>query len=267
VRLDDARGFVFDIDGTLVHRGRGEIHVQPGAVDVLRRILDSGRRFVLFTNGSHFAPEAFAAELRGCGLPVDDDDVLTPLCSVNSYLRTRYRDPAVLTFATDAAREYLLRTGIRLVDGAEPVEVVFVAHPPVADFAELERAARAVLGGARLLTASYAPAYAGADGPILSRGAMVAAAIAKVSSTRPVVVGKPSRAAVRTIEERLGVANEDLVVVGDDATMDVALGRLAGARTILVRTGTSGNVAPEALAASRRPDAIVDGVAELLRAL
>ncbi len=38
----------------------------------------------------------------------------------------------------------------------------------------------------RLLTASYAPAYAGADGPILSRGAMVTAALAKASGARPI---------------------------------------------------------------------------------
>ncbi len=266
VRLDGARGFVLDIDGTLVHRGAGRIHVQPGAADVLARIRASGRRFVLFTNGSHFAPETFASELRGIGLPVGDDEVLTPLCSVQSYLRSHQRDGAVLLFGTEAARAYLVRLGVRIVEGddAAPVDAVFVAHPPVADFAELERAARAVLGGARLLTGSYAPAYAGADGPIFSRGAMLTAAIGKASGAKPVVVGKPSRSAIRAIQDRLGVQPSELVVVGDDLTMDVALGRLAGARTVLVRTGISGRVELDDIAENRRPDSVVDGVAKLL---
>ena len=91
------------------------------------------------------------------------------------------------------------RAGIGVVDGddATRVDAVFVAHADAVDFARLERAARAILAGAPLLTGSYVPAYAGANGPIFSRGAMITAALAKATGTRPVVVGKPSRAAVQ----------------------------------------------------------------------
>ena len=104
------------------------------------------------------------------------------------------------------------------------VDVVFVAHTDWTGFDELERAAQAVIGGARLLTGSYVRAYAGANGPILSRGAMVTAAIAKASGARPVVVGKPSRPAVREYARRLGVAPAEAAVVGDDLHLDIALG-------------------------------------------
>ena len=53
-------------------------------------------------------------------------------------------------------------------------------------------------------------------------------------------------------------------MIGDDFTMDVALGRLGGAKTILVRTGTSGSVERESIPEEQRPDEVVDGVAELL---
>ena len=79
VRLDDVRGFVFDVDGTLVHRAGNELHVQPGAAEVLARIRASGRPFAIFTNGTHEPPEAFAAGLRSVGLDVADDELLTPL--------------------------------------------------------------------------------------------------------------------------------------------------------------------------------------------
>jgi HAD superfamily hydrolase (TIGR01450 family) len=258
-KLGKARGFVFDVDGTLVHRAGDDVHVQPGAVEVFERIRSSGRPLVVFTNGSHEAPEAFAAGLRAVGLPVADDELLTPLRSVQTYLRP---GASVLLFATAPAREWLERAGMRLAE--DDPDAVFVAHADRVDFEQLERAARAVIGGARLLTASYAPAYAGANGPILSRGAMTAAAIAKASSTRPVIVGKPSRAALRTIAVRTGMRTQDLVVVGDDLTMDVALGRMGGARTILVATGTSGRLELDGIPERRRPDAIVGGVADLL---
>jgi NagD protein len=266
VRLDDVRGFVLDIDGTLVHRGGDELHVQPGAREVLARIRASGRPLALFTNGSHESPESFAASLRAVGLDVADQELLTPLRSVQTYLREHFRDGSVLLLGNAAAREYLLRVGVRLVgsEDATRASVVLVATPEAVDFPELERAVRTVQGGARLLTGSYAPAYAGANGPIISRGAMIAAALAKATGRRPVVVGKPSQAALRTISEQLGLPPGELAVIGDDVTMDVAIGRLGGARTILVRSGISGGVRVDGLPAGQRPDAVVEGIAGLL---
>ena len=264
MRLDGVKGVVLDVDGTLVHRIGDEVHVQPGAREALARIRASGRRLAIFTNGSHEPPEWFAANLRAAGLDVADEELLTPLRSVHRYLRMRRLRGPVLTFATESAREYLAAQGMPLAAENGSVETVFVAHPETLDFALLERAARSIIGGARLLTASYAPGYAGGEGMIISRGAMTTAALAKASSTRPVIVGKPSRAALKTIEEQVGVGGEQLAVIGDDLTMDVALGRLGGARTVLVASGISGRPALVDIPERRRPDAVIGGIAELL---
>jgi len=159
VRLNDVHGFVFDVDGTLVHRAGAEVRPLPGASEVLDTIRESGRPFALFTNGSHMPPAAFAHELRGAGLPIADDQVLTPLCSMQTYLERR-GDVSGLPFVTDSARDYLGSEGVRLVDGGdhERIDAVFVAHPKDVDFGRLELAARAVISGARLLTGSYVAA-------------------------------------------------------------------------------------------------------------
>jgi HAD superfamily hydrolase (TIGR01450 family) len=265
LRLDDVRGFVFDVDGTLVHRGPdGRGRPQPGARDVLERIRASGRPLVLFTNGSHIGAAAIARGLREDGLPVADDELLTPIESAISYLRRRHVDRPALLFATDVTRERMAAAGIPLAS-ADEAEVVFVAHIDEIDMASLERAARAVARGAPLLTGSYAPAYAGANGPIFSRGAMATAAIAKATGARPKVVGKPSHAAVAEVSSRLGLPAHELAVIGDDLGMDIALGRLGGSRTVLVRSGISGTVALDRLPPQRRPDAVVDAVADLLQ--
>lgn len=238
--------------------------MQPGALEVLAKIRASGRPLALFTNGTHETPESFAAGLRRAGLEIADEEMLTPLRSLQTYLRIH--DGGVLPFANDSAREYLARAGVRVLAGedAEHADVVFVATPEALEFEELERGARAVLAGAQLLTASYAPAYAGANGPIISRGAMTTAALAKASSTEPLIVGKPSEAALETISEQLGVPTAEVAVIGDDLGMDIALGRLGGARTILVQTGISGRVELDDVAPDLRPDAVVGSVADLL---
>jgi HAD superfamily hydrolase (TIGR01450 family) len=264
VRLDDVRGFVLDVDGTLVHRDGDAVHLLPGAVDLLGRIRASGRPLALFTNGSHIPPAGFASGLRDAGLDVADEELLTPLSSTVTHFRAR-PGASVLLFGTAAAAAYLWEHGIAVSESpVERTDAVLVTHTDTVDFDRLERGARAILGGARLLTGSYVPAYAGANGPIFSRGAMVTAALAKVTGRRPLVVGKPSRAAVRTMVEQLGVPSEDLVVIGDDLDLDIALGLLGGSRTILVRSGISGTATGDRLTGRRRPDLIVDGVADLL---
>ena len=263
MRLDDVRGFVFDVDGTLVRRFPDGVHPLPGAVEVLNAIRESGRKLAIFTNGSHLTPEAFARELRADGLPVSDEEIVTPVRSALSYLRRRHDGAPVLLFAQPPVRERMIEEGVNVVDG-EGAEVVLVLHVDDADFPELERAARAILGGARLLTANYLPAYAGANGPIFSRGAMVTAAIAKAASARPTVVGKPSKAAVQELRDRLGVPSEDLLVTGDDVRMDVGLGHIGGSRTVLVRSGITGDMDLSRLPEDRRPHAVIDAVEELL---
>jgi ribonucleotide monophosphatase NagD (HAD superfamily) len=153
--------------------------------------------------------------------------------------------------------------GVPLTDTDE-ADVVFVAHLDQVDMDAMEAAARAVLGGARLLTANYLRGYWGAKGIIFSRGAMITAGIARVTGARPVVVGKPSRPAVSEISAHLGVPSEQLAVIGDDIGMDIALGHIGGSKTVLVRSGMSGTVDLDQIPERQRPHAVVDGVHEIL---
>jgi ribonucleotide monophosphatase NagD (HAD superfamily) len=168
-----------------------------------------------------------------------------------------------MVFGSESVRGRMAAEGIPLVDTDE-AEVVFVAHLDQVDMDAMETAARAVLNGARLLTANYLRGYWGADGIVFSRGAMITAGIAKVTGARPVVVGKPSRAAVEEISTHLDVPSERLAVIGDDVGMDIALGHIGGSRTVLVRSGMSGADDLDAIPERRRPHAVVDGVAEIL---
>jgi HAD superfamily hydrolase (TIGR01450 family) len=267
-RLKDAKAFMFDIDGTLLHRGPdGRGHPQPGAVEVLKHIRASGRTLVLFTNGSHVPSPRIAQGLRDDGLHVANDEVLTPVDSATAWLQRHPKRHPVHAFATESVQEHMRANDVALTD-QEDAGAVFVAHLQDVALAEVERAARAITTrGAPLFTSSYVRGYAGANGIIFSRGAMITAAIAKVSGVRPRVLGKPSRAAVTALQDRLGVPAQDIAVIGDDLGMDIALGKLGGSQTVLVRSGISGQIDLDGVAPQRRPDAAIAGVADLLDVL
>ena len=140
-----------------MHRAGDAVHVQPGAREALARLRASGRRLAIFTNGSHDSPAWFAAGLRAAGLDIADAEMLTPLRSVQAYLRMRRLDGRVLA-SKPSRRDGSWRRNIRSPP-TNAVDAVFVAHADAVHFPLLERAARAIIAGARLLTASYAPAW------------------------------------------------------------------------------------------------------------
>jgi ribonucleotide monophosphatase NagD (HAD superfamily) len=166
-------------------------------------------------------------------------------------------------FGSEATRARMAAAGVPLLD-TEAARVVFVSHVEDVSLDLMETAARAVSNGAKLLTANYQRGFWGANGIIFSRGAMVTAGIARVTGARPIVVGKPSRAAVDEISTRLGVPSSEVAVIGDDIGMDIALGHLGGSKTILVRSGMSGTVDLNDIPEKQRPHAVVDGVEQIL---
>ena len=187
-----------------------EMHVIPGAREVLERVA----RVRPPVRALHERQPHGAGRVRAASCAPRACRSRTSRCSRRSAPCRRTSSASAATRAScrsrpSRARAYLERaSACSLVDGTNGARVDAVlrrARRRRSTSSELERAARAVIAGARLLTGSYVPAYAGANGPILSRGAMITAAIAKASGARPIVVGKPSRAAVRELERRLGV--------------------------------------------------------------
>ncbi len=64
--------------------GRGRNLARSTSSSAFARL---GRPLVLFTNGSHIGAEAIARGLRDDGLPINDDELLTPVESAITYLR------------------------------------------------------------------------------------------------------------------------------------------------------------------------------------
>ena len=74
-RLAAARGFVFDMDGTLVlgdRTGHG-LRPLPGALEITQWAARRGRPFVVFTNGTNRTPAAYAQIMRELGFPLPDE--------------------------------------------------------------------------------------------------------------------------------------------------------------------------------------------------
>jgi NagD protein len=280
-RLRDARGFIFDMDGTLalgdrVNHGLAPL---PGAVEMLRLVRGRGLPYLVFTNGTNRSPVHFAAVLRDAGLDVPDDQMMTPASSaVVMFTKRGYK--RVMVLGGEGLAGPLREAGIEVLPpaGVAELQVTGDTHPAegpagvdavlVGWFREftmshLEAACQAVWSGAALYSASETPFFAAAGGRALGTSRAISAMIRSITGCRLTVTGKPSLDALRAAAARLGVPPRDLVVVGDDPLLEVPMAHRGRALAVAVQTGLAGPDAYDHLPPAKQPHLHLRGIDEL----
>jgi HAD superfamily hydrolase (TIGR01458 family) len=244
---------LLDIDGVLVVSWRA----LPGALDTLRRLRGRGLPFLLATNTTSVTRKGLAERLRGAGLEVVPEEIVTAPAVTASYLRSRYPGARCFLLGEGGAAEDL--EGVELVQ--EDADVVVVAGADSAfTWENMNRAFRFLLEGAALVAMHRNLSWMTDAGPTLDAGAFIAG-LEQAAGAAAEVVGKPSLDFFRQCVELLGVDAERAVMVGDDLEADVLAAQAAGLTGILVRTG---KFRPEQLrAAAVQPDHVIDSIVDL----
>ncbi len=267
-RLHGARGWIFDMDGTLVlgDRANHGLAPLPGAERMLAWVRGRGLPYVVFTNGTNRSPARFASVLRDAGLDVPDDQMMTPASSA-AVMFARRGHARVMVLGGEGLAVPLREAGITVVppsDDAGPVDAVLAGWFPEFTMPALEAAVRAVWDGAALYSASQTPFFATAGGRALGTSRAISAMIRSLTGCRLTVTGKPSLDALRAAAARLGVPPSSLAVVGDDPLLEVPMAHRGKALAIAVDTGLGGPDAYDHLSAHKRPHLRLRGVDELL---
>jgi len=223
---------LLDLQGTVYEGDR----LVPGAGDAVAALRDAGHAVRFVTNTDSLDSASIVERLRGMGLGLDAAELFTPV------------DAAVADLEGTGARVHVLATGAVRDQLAARLDVVGPQDDPthvlvgdvhdVLDYPALDAAFRAVLGGAELLALQHGRWFLRDGRPALDTGSVVAA-IEHGAEVTARTLGKPSteflRLALGTVDPAPRL--DRTWVVGDDRSSDVAMGRAAGARTVLVRTG------------------------------
>ena len=263
------KGFMFDLDGTLILSDRklGGYTVIPGAVEVLEELERRGIPFLALTNGSAYPPSVQGPKLRAVGLPIRDERLFTP----NSVAVKVFADNAhrrVLVLGTDGVVDALEGCGVACCRPGEAAaaeaDAVYTAWHPGCTMDDIHAAAGRVLAGAAFYTASDVPFFATRDGPAFGYSCAINGAVARVTGREPQVTGKPSALAMDFVAAELGLAAHEIAVIGDDPKVETEMARTRGAIGVGVTSGTTSREEWGRQAENRRPDYVIDSVAELL---
>ena len=219
--------WVLDLDGVL-WLGDQPIY---GAADAVARLRSTGQRVVFLTNNSSLTVGDYLAKLRGMGVPADEADVITSAQAAASMMMP---SSTALVCAGKGVDEALQRRGVRTVRSGRADAVVVGWHREF-DYDRLTAAYRAVAAGARLIGTNDDATYPMPTGMVPGGGSILAA-VSYATGKPAEVAGKPFKAMVALVRERVGRVD---VVVGDRPTTDGALARNLEARFILVLSGVT----------------------------
>lgn len=251
---DSFDGFIVDLDG-VVHLGWEPI---PGAVETLQELARRGKGVVYLTNDPRYARDSIAARLRGFGLDVGADVVVTSAWA------------AALSVATDGAAVYVIgspelhaevtRAGGRVLgaDEASSADRILVAGHTDFTYAELRAACQAGVRGAKLYATNRDATFPMLDGPWPATGAILAAVETALGASAT-CVGKPEPGIFHVAQTLLGSETTHVAVVGDRLDTDIVGSHRAGLTAVLV-----GDPPPDG--APARPDYVVASLSGLLTA-
>jgi len=265
-RLKRARGFVFDMDGTLVlgDKGHHGYLPLPGALECLNHLQDAGLPFVVVTSGSAQTPADYAAALRRLGFPVQDRMMQTPASVAADYFPRR-KIRRVMVLGSDGARRPLADAGLEVIapEGKPQAEAVFIGFYRDFTFAEIEAACHAIWQGAGLYTSAYARFFAAAGGRAIGVPRAICTMIRGITGCPLTILGKPSIEALRSAARVMGLKPSSLVVVGDDPSLEIAMALRGGALAVGVTSGLATKADFAALPAPRQPHLVVEALGEL----
>lgn len=264
--LAPAAGFMFDVDGTLILSDRqlGQYEVLPGAIELLGELDRRGLPFLALTNGSAYPSDQQAAKLRQIGLPIADEQMLTPN-SVAAHIFKSRGIERVMVLGNAGVCAALEGLGIEALHPgsaeAAAAQAVYVAWYPECSMTDIHIASEAVLAGAGFYTASDVPFFATKSGRTFGYSCAIVGAIERVTGKGAEVTGKPSLHALGFVSQRLGVPTQALAVIGDDPRVEIEMARAGGAIGIGVTSGTTSAEQWAAQPLERRPHRVIENLA------
>ena len=234
-KLKNVKAVLFDLDGTVYIDG-ALIGSAERTLSILR---EKGITVGFLTNNSSCTDRDYEIKLKNLGVMKEGDFFCSSLTAAAEYLKTEFAGKKFFPVATERVTEYLAEAGTPLADAdsADEADGVLLAFDKELTYRKIETANRLIVKGAAYIATHPDKVCPAKDCSVPDVGSFIE--MLKSSSGRmpDVIIGKPYPYMARIAAEKLNVAADEMLMVGDRLYTDIAFGVNSGLRTALVLSG------------------------------
>lgn len=260
--------YVFDLDGVMY---LGDTAI-PYAAEAVRRLNDANKSVYFLTNNSGRTRISYQQKLKDVnGIDVPVESIFTSAYATALYLKqSGAAGRSAFVIGEAGLAQELEEVGHLRVfttpDSTDPTQIdyVIVGIDRQFTYDKLRFAHAAITRGhAEFIATNRDATFPMEVGEIPGGGSLVAS-LACATSREPITIGKPEPHAYEAILRSAGVSAAESIMVGDRLDTDIAVGRRAGAQTVLVLTGVTSRIVADSAPEMWRPDMIIGDLRSLI---
>lgn len=252
--MDRRIGCLIDMDG-VIYRSHQMI---DGADQFIAMLLREDIPFLFLTNNSQRTRRDVAMKLNRLGIIVGEEHIFTCAMATARFLAAQKPNGTAFVIGEGGLLNALHRNGYSVVDNDPDYVVVGEGRTVTAE--ALEAATRMICDGARLVATNLDPNCPTSNGLRPGCGAIVAF-LEAATGVKAFSAGKPSPVMMRAARKQLGLATDEMIMIGDTMETDILGGVQMGYKTVLVLSGGANREDLRHFAF--QPDHVIESVAEI----
>ena len=246
------KGLLIDLDGVIY------IDEQPisGAVETIHWLKENGYPVAFVTNTSNKSIATIHKSLITMGIPVEPDEIISAAYATALFVKKERYERCFAIVDGEVKPDF---EGTRLVEeNADAVVIGDIGRNWNYDL--VNRAFNELMNGADLIAMHKGASWQTSEGLRLDIGAYVAG-LEYAAGKEAEIVGKPNASFFRMALNKIGVAADEAVMIGDDINSDVGGALKNGLCGVQVKTG---KYRPETMEQSPvEPDDLLESIADL----
>jgi len=248
-------GYLIDMDG-VIYCGSERIE---GAAEFIRYLQEEDIPYLFLTNNSTFTPLDVVVKLRKFGIETTAAHVYTSAMATAEFV-ARQR-PHGTAFVIGEGGLLNALNDVDYAINSDLPDYVIVGEGRVLNFELVEKAHRLIANGSGLISTNSDTWCPTDNGPRPGCGAIVAL-LEAATGRKAYHVGKPNPFMMRSARKKIGLATDEVIMIGDTMETDIRGATDLGFQSILVLTGSTstGNLREYPYAPSR----VVTSIAELV---
>ncbi len=262
IDLKKKKVFLFDMDGTIYI----DDQVIHGAVDFIQYLKSNGYKRYFFTNNSSKTREEYFHKLRGFGIDLHEEEIITSNRITADYLKENHSAAKILYMGNFEATKEIKSFGLNIIppykrNMDKKIDIAVMAYDTGINYEKIVVFSHFLKKNVLYIVTHPDINCPSETGMLPDVGAFISMFKSSTGRDPDLIMGKPSAHILNYIIEKEQINKQEAIFIGDRVYTDIKMAKDTDISSILVLSGESELSDVEKYNYS--PDLIVDSLLDL----